>query len=791
MTEFLLEIFSEEIPARMQAKAAEDLKTLLVKGLEKAGLTPENPRCFVTPRRLTVVMEGLPLSQPDVKEERKGPKVDAPEKAIEGFLRSTGLTLDQCEQRDTPKGPVWFAVLEKQGRETIEVLPEIIVEALSNLPWPKSMRWGTNPTRWVRPLHGIVALLNGRQVDLEYAGVKAGAETVGHRFLAPEPFPVGDFDGYREKLTSAYVMLDPEERRRVIRTEAQRLCEGEGLVLKEDEGLLREVMGLVEWPVVMMGRIDDEFMDVPEEVLTTSMRSHQKYFSVETPEGALAPRFVVVSNMIAEDGGQAIIAGNERVLRARLSDAKFFWDQDRKKPLESWAEGLKTRVFHAQLGTEHDKVERIRTLAGEIARLTGADAAQVDRAAVLCKADLPTGMVGEFPELQGLMGRYYALGENEAPEVADAIASHYSPLGPNDECPQAMVSVAVALADKIDTLAGFWRIDLKPTGSKDPYALRRAALGVIRLIIENKVRLPLSVVFFHAFKLIAAFFARQGYMGVNRLIEILYDGHDSYKHVLLEIENLKATIFFEDANLNHAVEKLEKRIHREKNFSYLWSEASEARENISRALDLNDVLAEEVRPGDKKYLPKVIEAAEQRAEKLRSDLLDFFADRLKVHLREQGVRHDLVTAVFALGDEDDLVRLLARVEALSGFLGTDDGANLLVAYRRAANILRIEEKKDGVEYRSAVNADALLLSQEQALAAALDSVEPAARDAIAGEDFGNAMAALARLRAPVDAFFDDVTVNADDAALRENRLRLLSRIVAVMGEVADFSKIEG
>jgi glycyl-tRNA synthetase beta chain len=691
MTEFLLEIFSEEIPARMQAKAAEDLKTLLVKGLEKAGLTPENPRCFVTPRRLTVVMEGLPLSQPDVKEERKGPKVDAPEKAIEGFLRSTGLTLDQCEQRDTPKGPVWFAVLEKQGRETIEVLPEIIVEALSNLPWPKSMRWGTNPTRWVRPLHGIVALLNGRQVDLEYAGVKAGAETVGHRFLAPEPFPVGDFDGYREKLTSAYVMLDPEERRRVIRTEAQRLCEGEGLVLKEDEGLLREVMGLVEWPVVMMGRIDDEFMDVPEEVLTTSMRSHQKYFSVETPEGALAPRFVVVSNMIAEDGGQAIIAGNERVLRARLSDAKFFWDQDRKKPLESWAEGLKTRVFHAQLGTEHDKVERIRTLAGEIARLTGADAAQVDRAAVLCKADLPTGMVGEFPELQGLMGRYYALGENEAPEVADAIAQHYSPLGPNDDCPSAPVSVAVALADKLDTLAGFWGIDEKPTGSKDPYALRRAALGVIRLILENKLRLPLTDVFGKA---VGAFVAA------------------------------------------------------------------------------GTVTAE-------------------RAALVPAELLEFFADRLKVHLREQGVRHDLVTAVFALGDEDDLVRLLARVEALSGFLGTDDGANLLVAYRRAANILRIEEKKDGVEYRSAVNADALLLSQEQALAAALDSVEPAAREAIAGEDFGNAMAALARLRAPVDAFFDDVTVNADDAALRENRLRLLSRIVAVMGEVADFSKIEG
>ncbi|WP_404380483.1 glycine--tRNA ligase subunit beta [Caenispirillum salinarum] len=731
MTEFLLEVFSEEIPARMQAKAAEDLKTLLVKGLEKAGLTPENPRCFVTPHRLTVVMEGLPLSQPDVREERKGPKVDAPEKAIEGFLRSTGLTLDQCEQRDTPKGPVYFAVIEKKGRETIEVLPEIIVDALANLPWPKSMRWGTNPTRWVRPLHRIVALLNGRQIDVEYAGVKAGAETEGHRFLAPQPFPVGDFDTYREKLTSAYVMLDPEERRRVIRTEAQRLCEGEGLTLKEDEGLLREVMGLVEWPVVMMGRIDDEFMDVPEEVLTTSMRSHQKYFSVNTKDGALAPRFVVVSNMIAEDGGQAIIAGNERVLRARLSDAKFFWDQDRKQPLEKRVDGLKDRVFHAQLGTEYDKVQRIRKLAAEIAApmISANQLELVDRAAALCKADLPTGMVGEFPELQGIMGRYYALHDGEAPAVADAIAEHYSPLGPNDDCPQAMVSVAVALADKIDTLAGFWGIDEKPTGSKDPYALRRAALGVIRLILENKLRLPLKVIFKHA----AAAYAEHA-----RAIKGL------------ALEQKHESVEADQATADH------------------WRALADKYETLAKLFD-----------GD------------GRGEEIAASLLDFFADRLKVHLREQGVRHDLVTAVFALGGEDDLVRLLARVDALSGFLETEDGANLLVAYRRSSNILRIEEKKDGVSYSGAVDADALALAQEQALAAALDSVEPAARQAIAEEDFANAMAALARLRAPVDAFFDDVTVNAEDAALRENRLRLLSRITAVMGEVADFSKIEG
>ncbi|MCA1939779.1 MAG: glycine--tRNA ligase subunit beta [Caenispirillum bisanense] len=691
MTEFLLEVFSEEIPARMQAKAAEDLKSLLLAGLEKQGLTPENPRAFVTPRRLVVVMEGLPLSQPDVKEERKGPKVDAPAAAVDGFLRSTGLTLEQCEQRDTPKGKVWFAVIEKPGRETVEVLKDVVEQALADLPWPKSMRWGTNPTRWVRPLHRIVALLNGREVDVQYAGVQAGAETVGHRFLAPEPFTVGDFDGYREKLRAAYVMLDPAERSRVILTEAQRLCEAEGLTLKDDEGLLREVAGLVEWPVVLMGRIDDTFMDVPAEVLTTSMRSHQKYFSVLNPDGSLAPRFVVVANMVAEDGGQAIVAGNERVLRARLSDAKFFWDQDRKAKLESRVARLKDRVFHAQLGTDWDKVSRIRRLAGEIAAHMGADAALVDRAAELAKADLSTGMVGEFPELQGIMGRYYALGDGEPQAVADAVAEHYSPLGPNDRCPTAPVSVAVALADKIDTLVGFFGIEEKPTGSKDPFALRRAALGVIRLILENKLRLPLRTVFQHA---------------VEAFVEA--------KHVA----------------------------------------------------------------GDREAV-------------VAGELLDFFADRLKVHLREAGVRHDLVTAVFALGGEDDLVRLLARVDALSAFVGSEDGANLLVAFRRAANILRIEEKKDGVAYRGAVDAGALVLPQEQALAAALDAAEPAARSALSAEDFAGAMAALAGLRAPVDAFFDDVTVNAEDAALRRNRLHLLGRIVAVMGEVADFSKIEG
>ncbi|SOD96003.1 glycine--tRNA ligase subunit beta [Caenispirillum bisanense] len=781
MTEFLLEVFSEEIPARMQAKAAEDLKSLLLAGLEKQGLTPENPRAFVTPRRLVVVMEGLPLSQPDVKEERKGPKVDAPAAAVDGFLRSTGLTLEQCEQRDTPKGKVWFAVIEKPGRETVEVLKDVVEQALTDLPWPKSMRWGTNPTRWVRPLHRIVALLNGREVDVQYAGVQAGAETVGHRFLAPEPFTVGDFDGYREKLRAAYVMLDPAERARVILTEAQRLCEAEGLTLKDDEGLLREVTGLVEWPVVLMGRIDDTFMDVPAEVLTTSMRSHQKYFSVLNPDGSLAPRFVVVANMIAEDGGQAIVAGNERVLRARLSDAKFFWDQDRKAKLESRVDRLKDRVFHAQLGTDWDKVSRIRRLAGEIAAHMGADAAQVDRAAELAKADLSTGMVGEFPELQGIMGRYYALGDGEPQAVADAVAEHYSPLGPNDRCPTAPVSVAVALADKIDTLAGFWAIEQKPTGSKDPFALRRAALGVIRLICENNVRISLRTIFRSAL----IHHVRSVYDEMTRCEKdtgLSASGGASYGGMLLEAAVTK--FFLKGTEAETLWLKAES--------TDMFSDEYERMSNLAeRALEpyfVNfELLASDA--NDRASVGKNFFARQLVA--FSDDLLDFFADRLKVHLREAGVRHDLVTAVFALGGEDDLVRLLARVDALSAFVGSEDGANLLVAFRRAANILRIEEKKDGVAYRGAVDAGALVLPQEQALAAALDAAEPAARSALSAEDFAGAMAALAGLRAPVDAFFDDVTVNAEDAALRRNRLHLLGRIVAVMGEVADFSKIEG
>lgn len=694
--QMLLELFSEEIPARMQANAADTLQKRILEGLKVAGFDGLTARSAVTPRRLALAVDGLPAAQPDVSEERKGPKIDAPEKAIDGFLKANGVTLDQCEKREMPKGTFLFVVIEKKGRATAEVLKEVIEETLAAFPWPKSMRWADNPTRWVRPLHAILCLFDGAVVPVSFAGVSAGNTTRGHRFLAPDAFAVTDFDDYAAKLRDAFVMLDAQERADLISRQATDLAASEGLVLKQDEGLLREVTGLVEWPVCLMGRIDDAFMGVPDEVLSTSMREHQKYFSVLDQDGKLANRFVVVSNMKSEDGGKQIVAGNERVLRARLSDAKFFWDQDRKAALESRVEKLKERVFHAQLGTDHDKVQRIRALAGTIAQAIGADTAQVDRAALLAKADLSTGMVGEFPELQGLMGRYYALHDGEDAAVADAIAKHYSPLGPSDDCPRDPVAVCVALADKIDTLVGFWGIDQKPTGSKDPYALRRAALGVIRLILENGLRLNLLTV-------------------------------------------------FEGAINAYVLEKMQG----------------------ATPISFKDV------------------------DGIPADLLSFFADRLKVHLKEQGVRHDLIAAVFELGGEDDLVRLLARVEALRGFVESEEGANLLAAYRRAMNIVRIEEKKDGAgAFAGAVDDAVLQAEEETALARTLTDVTAAATPALEAEDFQAAMAALARLRGPVDAFFDKVTVNAEDAALRVNRLRLLAAIGGAMGAVADFSKVE-
>jgi len=688
MAEFLLELLSEEIPARMQARAAEDLRRLVTEGLAARGLAFERARTFVTPRRLALVVDGLPAASPDVAEERRGPRVGAPAQAMDGFLKSTGLSQEQLEQRDTGKGVFWFAVIQRPGRPAPAVLTEVVEGVLAAFPWPKSQRWGANAIRWVRPLQSIVALFDGQVVPLSFGPVVAGATTRGHRFLAPEPFPVTGFADYAAKLAAARVILDPAERRARILERAQALAAAEGLSLRPDDGLLDEVTGLVEWPVPLVGSIDAAFMAVPAEVLITSMRSHQKYFSLLAADGSLAPRFVVVANIDAADCGAAIVAGNQRVLRARLSDARFFWDTDRRHRLESRLPKLAERTFYAGLGTMAEKAERIAGLARRIAPAVGADPDLAERAGRLAKADLSSEMVGEFPELQGLMGRYYALNDGEDPAVADAIAQHYSPVGPSDACPTDPVAVAVALADKIDTLAGFFAIDEKPTGSKDPFALRRAALGVIRLIGENGLRLPLAEVFAQAHALYPAGLAQDS----------------------------AATV---------------------------------------------------------------------------AALLDFFADRLKVAWREEGIRHDLIAAIFALGGQDDLVQLRRRVEALAAFLGSDDGANLLIAYRRAANIVAIEEKKDGQSHAGPVDSAALVQDEERALAAALDSVGPEVAQALAAEDFGRAMTALATLRRPLDAFFQTVTVNAPDAALRANRLRLLAAIGAQVGQVADMSRVEG
>ncbi|MFS2010922.1 glycine--tRNA ligase subunit beta [Azospirillum sp. CT11-132] len=695
MTELLIEFFSEEIPARMQARAADDLKRLVTDKLAANGLTFAKAEAHSTPRRLALVVDGLPERTADVREEKKGPRVGSPEQAVAGFLKSAGLdSLDQCEQRDTGKGVFYFAVTEKKGRETAEVLAEIIPAAMAELPWPKSMRWGTGTVRWVRPLHSIIALFGGRVLDGGYdiggtqGRIAFGNGTRGHRFLAPDAFTVESFADYKEKLRAAKVVLDREERKAKIKADAEALAKAQGLTLSPDDALLEEVAGLVEWPVVLMGSIDESFMDVPSEVLITSMRTHQKYFAVLDAEGRMAPRFIVVANTETLDGGKAVVAGNERVLRARLSDAKFFWDQDRKTKLEARVPALEKITFHAKLGTVAEKVTRVQLLAAEIARAIGADSDAASRAALLCKADLVTEVVGEFPEVQGIMGRYYALGQGESADVANAIADHYKPLGPSDSCPTAPVSVSVALADKIDTLVGFFAIDEKPTGSKDPYALRRAALGVIRLVLENGLRVTLS--------------------------EIFAAAHGAY--------------------------------------------------TVSGFASAGSV---------------------------GGDLMSFFADRLKVVLREQGVRHDLVDAVFALGGEDDLVRLLARVKALQAFVGSDEGANLAAAYKRASNIVRIEEKKDGASFDQPVDAARLAQDEEKALFAALNEASATAKPLLDAEDFTGTMAALAKLRGPVDAFFDKVTVNAEDKELRANRLRLLTQIRTTLNAVADFSKIEG
>lgn len=684
--ELLLELLTEEIPARMQRDGIDQLKQRLKGFLGDEFFEPTEIRGYVTPRRLTIVATGIAEKQADFHEERRGPKVGAPEAARGGFARSAGVAIEDLIERDG----YYFAEITRIGRPAREVLPKVVTKTISETVWPKSMRFPAAPVHWVRPINSIICLFDGEIVPLSIGDIPVGNTTRGHRFLSEGEIAVEGAADYLDKLERAYVVLDHDRRRDIIKADLDRLVAVEGLKVKDDPGLLDEVAGLVEFPVVLMGAIDDASMELPPEVLATAMRTHQKYFSCLNPDGTPAPRFLFVANNLTPDDGKTIVAGNERVLKARLADARFFWDQDRKVPLASRVETLKDRVYYEKLGTMYDKAEHISDLAASVASQVYFDKEIMrlaERAAYLAKADLSTGMVGEFPELQGVMGRYYALHDGEDAHVGEAIADHYKPLGPNDTCPSTPVSVTVALADKIDSLAAFFAINEKPTGSRDPFALRRSALGIIRLIISNELRVSLRNVFWTA--------------------------------------------------LNLRVDDL----------------PPEADQNI--------VL----------------------------DLLAFIADRFKVHLREEGVRHDLIAAVFAL-DEDDLVRLLARVDALQKFLATDDGNNLLIAYRRASNIVAIEARKGGWTDGD-VETGLLREFAEIDLNRILDQTLSVARTGLETEDFERAMAALATLRRPVDEFFDKVTVNADDPALRENRLRLLSRIRAVMNQVADFSQIEG
>ena len=687
MPDLLLELFSEEIPARMQRRAADDLKSLVTNALVERGCLYEGAQAFATPRRLALHIVGLPAHQPDVKEEKKGPRVGAPQQAIDGFLKGAGLTdISQATiQSDPKKGDFYIAIVESKGRETAAVIADIMPGIIRAFPWPKSMRWGkasaeAGALRWVRPLHSILCTFGSETetpevIHFDVDGLHSGDLTYGHRFLAPAPIHIRRFDDYVAALQKAKVVLSTDRRKEIIANDARHLAFAQGLELVEDDGLLEEVAGLVEWPVVLMGSFEERFLDIPPEVIRATIRANQKCFVLrKAGETKLANKFLLTSNMVASDDGATIIGGNERVVRARLSDAKFFWETDLKVKLEDRLEKLKSITFHAKLGTQHERVERMVALAKELAPVVKADVTKTARAALLCKADLVSEMVGEFPEVQGLMGRYYATRQGEDASVAAALEEHYKPQGPSDVVPKDAVSIAVALADKLDTLVGFWAIDEKPTGSKDPYALRRAALGVVRLILDNELRLPL------------------------------------------------------------------------------------ARHHIDQSL------------------------------------LAFFHDRLKVYLRDQGQRHDLIDAVLASGQQDDLLMIVKRVEALDAFLATDDGTNLLAGFRRAANILKAEEKKDGKSYNEAIDLHLIKAkgeAEEKVLAEVLEVATRHAREHVEKEDFAEAMKALAQLRPAVDAFFDKILVNADDAELRANRLRLLASFREATRAVADFSAIAG
>lgn len=709
MPELLIELLSEEIPSRMQSAAGDELKRLFVSDLEDAGLPYENARAYVTPRRLALVVYGVPKRQTVIKESRRGPSVNAAEEAINGFARSLNLSREKLKTEMLKGGEYYVTNITRGGGLVVDILPNIVRKVVSRFSWPKSMAWGDDTRfKWVRPLKSVLCVFDGRPVKFDLIGgsrvnedggdvvfgsthkLTSGNQTYGHRFLSTKKFKVTNFSEYKSKLFDAKVILDTDERRSRMEAELNRLASSEGLFLRKDGALLDEVVGLVEWPVALLGRIDNKFMTLPEDVLTTVMRRHQKYFSLVREDGTLHPSFVVVVNIEALDEGTTIVAGNERVLAARLSDAQFFWNQDRQRSLQSRVSDLELLIFHTRLGSVAQKVTRIQTLVEGISNyIPEADVDLAKEAALVAKSDLTTGVVEEFPELQGIMGGHYAISEGAQPEVALAISEHYCPLGPDDSCPSAPISITLALADKIDTLTGFWMIDEKPTGSRDPYALRRSALGVIRLIIENNIRLELIPIF---------------------------------------------------------------------------------RQALSN------------------FTPRI---PQEHISVLENDLMEFFAERLKVHLRGRGVRHDLINAVFTLGNEDDLVRLLSKVEALDAFLHTEDGVNLLTAFRRASNILRIEENRNGVTYNQNYELEELRQDEEKNL----DKVMMVARShvelSMREEDFSKAMLGLSKLRGPIDAFFDRVTVNTENKHLRENRFRMMSQIRTVMSSVADFSKIDG
>lgn len=739
MPDLLIELFSEEIPARMQLRAAADLKRLMTDGLVEAGLTYASAGAFSTPRRLTLSVDGVLANSPTIREERKGPRVGAPDKAIEGFLRGAGVTRDQLEVRDEKKGQVYFASIEKPGRPAADIIAQVLEKTIRNFPWPKSMRWGAGSLKWVRPLHSILCVLSDETgatvVPLDIDGITSGDSTEGHRFMGArgangsERFSVTSFDDYAAKLSKAHVILSAEERADHIWADATNQAFAQGLEVVEDRALLAEVAGLVEWPVVLMGDIVEDFMGLPAEVLQTSMREHQKFFSVRNPKSDRIEKFITVANRETADGGKTILAGNQKVLFARLSDAKFFWENDLRVPLADMAAKLENVTFHNKLGSEADRIKRIADLAREIAPFVGAKPKLTVAAAKIAKADLSSEMVYEFPELQGLMGRYYAQAAEMPQEVANACEQHYAPLGPSDDVPKEPISVAVALADKIDKLTGFWSIDEKPTGSKDPFALRRAALGVIRLVLENDVRLRLD-------RFVDAQLLRH---------KIQAGGHELLVDTLDEIAD-------------HGV----------------FGAA------IRSVLDKFDGVA-----------PEEIEALEKQLPDMSCNLLGFFHDRLKVYLKDRGITHDVIDACLAMPANDDLTLLVKRAEALQAFLKTDDGENLLQGVKRATNILSAEEKKDGVEYSFGADIKFAETDEERSLFKALQEAEATITPALQTEDFASAMSAMATLRKPIDAFFDKVQVNTDNTTVRRNRLNLLSEIRKTCSSVVDLSLIEG